>query len=233
MVINDEILEILKIVLIEQPAIRFFDVYKGMPVTYNGKLLAINQGQGIFQVHKYQATCIEVNRRAFFRCESLSSAVRGNVLKVDFLSDRVTLRDFAFVNTSIGNRTLTRVTPKEIIVVEIGMKGRTLFGEIADFSMGGIGVRSGAIYYDPRFFVLGARVTLKFELPTAKTPLILSGILANVKRERNYYRLGIRTHLDASVKGSISQYITQRQIEIQRELQLMHDLFVQLHTRSG
>jgi hypothetical protein len=131
----------------------------------------------------------------------------------------------------MGNRSIVRVIPKENTPVEVSLKKRTLLGEMADLSISGIGVTTGKIYYDPKFFTLHSKATLRFKLPIVKAPLNVSGILVNVRHERNTYRLGIRIQPDVYAKGYISQYIAQRQVEIQRELQLMHDLFVQLHSR--
>lgn len=230
---NDEILDILKNALPNQMSVRFFDVYKGIPITYEGRLINVSPAQVMFQVHKYQATCLEVTRRAYFRSDAFPCVVQGNVLSVDFLNDIAILGNLKYIkNSSMGNRSIVRVIPKEITPVEVSLKKRTLFTEMADLSISGIGVTTGRIYYDPKFFTLHSRATLRFKLPIAEASLNVSGILVNVRHEHNTYRLGIRIQPNVYAKGYISQYIAQRQVEIQRELQLMHDLFVQLHARG-
>jgi hypothetical protein len=233
MKLSSDILRQLESIARERKSLRMLNIYKGIPVAYDASILEIQENVVTFSVHRYQATCLELQRQAYLQTDDLEGMVRGSVLAVDILNETAALAAFVYVDESIGSRMAVRVYPKELTPVEIIFKDRKLKGQLSDISFSGVGLQTGAIFYGPGFFSPNSRVTLAFQLPAAKSALKLSGTIVNVTVNQNAYRLGIALSPGASAQAALMSYISQRQAEIQRELRMMYDIFYKLKSEEG
>lgn len=211
--------------------VRLVNEYKGIPISYEAVLQSVGENSATLAVHKYQAVCLELERRTFIISEGLTSVLRAQVASVDVVSSTSTLNEFSYAPETIGGRSAVRVEPKEPVTVTLLSQGRKFSGSLADISVSGLGVYTVAAYiYTPGFLKKGAPVQIAFKLPSERGEIRLPGMVLNITKDKGSYRLGIGTTPDALSKNAISQFVAQRQSEILREVKMFYDLVYRLKT---
>jgi hypothetical protein len=229
---EEEILPILEQLAAQGKEVRLLNIYKGLPISYGAKILAVHGLIADLIVNRYQATCLEAQRQTFLQNEALPHTVSGTVLTVNVVEERVTLTSFAYVSDKIGNRQLVRVQPADPIEVEVSVKGRALKGRLADISFSGAGVYTGAIIFGDSPFVVNNHASLTIYLPGSRVPVKIMGKIINVLRSQQSTRLGLLLFPDGNTRLVINQYVTQRQGEIQREIRIMYDMLRKLRIQE-
>lgn len=228
MPVTEEILRTLDRLKSQGQLVRLLNVYKGLPITYDATILNLSRESLVLSTNKFQAICLEMQRRTFVQSKAFNSVVRASVVGVDMIKETVALTALIYMTGDIGKRLLVRVQPKDAIPVEVNLSGTLIKSHMADISVGGLGVTTGLVLYRPSFFTLRSKATVAIHLPNARLPLRLPAVLMNVRGDSSSYRLGFSLTPDASARIVISQYISQRQAEIQRELHMMHEMFLQM-----
>jgi hypothetical protein len=155
------------------------------------------------------------------------------VLSVNFEKNAAAVTGFLYVDSSIGNRDLVRVYPEEPLPVEMIIRKQEVRGTIVDISAGGIGIRTTNPYYDPSFLALDTELTVHVVLPSSDGAYKLRGLIKNVNKGQENYRLGIQTGPDPKTKAVLKQYVARRQADLMRELKTMNDAFYRLRTDRG
>lgn len=224
---KDEILTILEQIKERGLGVRLLNVYKGIPITQEAQMLDITGKVATFNINRYQAVCLELQRKTFIQHHEFPAIVKGNVIRVDIRREIAYLSAFVYMGGDIGNRLQVRVQPKDPIPVELAMRGQLIRGHLADISIGGAGIFTTAIFYRPGFFSFKSPATINVYLPTAKTSLKLPGVVVYLRPDVSAYRLGIQVNPDMQTRALISQYVAHRQAEIQRELRQVYDVYYQ------
>ncbi|MCI0521830.1 MAG: PilZ domain-containing protein [Chloroflexi bacterium] len=230
---EEEILQILEQHAVQGKDVRLLNIYKGLPISYNAQVTGVHNKSADLSVNRYQATCLEAQRQTFLQSEYLQHTVGGTVVSVNIVEERVTLASFDYVSDKIGNRQLVRVQPADQVEVEISVKGRALKGRLADISFSGAGIYTGAILFGSSPFVVNSHASLAIQLPGNRFPVKMMGKIINVIRAAQYTRIGLVLFPDANTRLQVSQYVTQRQAEIQREIRIMYDMLHKLRTQEG
>jgi hypothetical protein len=229
---NIYILQNLEAARLENKIARLHNVYKGIPISHEAQILEVTTQGARFQVKKYSAVCLELQRRTFIECEKLSSIVRCSVVSVDILDETAVMAAFVSLPMHIGKRTAVRVQPKDPIEVEVAYKGHSLKGRLADISTTGIGIYTWAMIYGAGFFTNNTPIAILVTLPGSNTSIKLPGEVQNIQYDGDRYRLGIITNPDATARARVTSYVSFRQAEIQRELHMMYEMFYQVAQRK-
>lgn len=229
---HGEILALLAGLVGAGKSVRLLNVYKGLPVTYEASVLDVHENVATFGVHRYQATCLELQRRAYIQSERLPGVARSSVLAVDMLEETAALCAFAWTSDSIGKRRAVRVHPKHLTAVELTIDDRTVRGQLFDLTFSALGVRTAAIFQGEESFPRRAPVSLQFRLPNAAAPLRLNGRVVSIRMGPEACQLGIALRLDPASKLALLGYMARRQAEILRELRMLYEIFCRLQLEA-
>jgi len=212
--------------------VRFLNVYKGVPISFHGRILGIEEDFATFAVHPYQAICIRAFRETYLRSHWLPEAVRAWARVLDAKRSEVVLAGFRYAGSSIGDRMLVRVRPRENIAVSLAgrrQKGKSddrapLEAKLVDLSLEGLGLHVEDEAFDASILHAGREARLEFspDFPESgpSGALRVVGKILNVSRDasRSLHRVGMLIFPEQEAKQLISRYIAGRQAEIVREI---------------
>jgi hypothetical protein len=215
---SGEILRSLERAAAEKSEMKLLNIYKGIPISYPTQILSISDRTVALRLHKYQAMCMHLQGHTFIQSEGLESVIRGDVAAVDILGESAVMFNLKYADREIGNRKAIRVQPKEPCPAYLFSNNQRFLGEIADISLSGIGIFLNIFY--ARCFSIRLPVTLKVLLAQGITLKEISGRVVYLGKANAYTnRLGIEYSLEPPEKELISDYLNQRQVELQQELQ--------------
>jgi len=224
-----DILERMRDISRSGESLRFLNVYRGLPITYDGKVLDVSERVVRFAVNRYQSICIRLENQAFVQSNLLPEVVRGKVVTVDPWAPSVVLTDFEYKGTLIGKRMHVRVEPEHAIRVTLGAN-QNYYGDLTEISMRGI----AAVLYPPLYSAMdwnrGEKVPIEFRLPDVQkrhlVSIKLSGYVryATMDRKKGGYRMGLQfLPPDQPTETLLSRYIAQRQADLLNELKVLAD----------
>ncbi len=222
-----EILDAFTQIAAAKEEVRLINDHRGIPISFEASIIAIQDDSVLFRVNKYQCVCLELERFTYIQSPSLLSIVKGRVASLDFASNLATLSNFERASETIGRRTLVRVQPKEPLDVTIVYRGLKIRGSLADISSNGVGVFMMSAYIrNPGALKKSEQVQMMIRLPGEKgkvSEVRLTGTILYVNPDKGSYRLGLHTSPEAHPKTLITQYVSMRQGEILRELKSLYE----------
>jgi hypothetical protein len=220
-----------RLAAVKEP-VRLINDHRGIPISYDATVEGVEHTSVIFQVHKYQCVCLELERFTYIQSPYLPSILKARVVTMDIVATRVTLASFSYASETIGRRTVIRVQPKDPIDVLINYQGQKIRGSLVDISSSGVGIYMLSAYINnPGLLRKGERIHLSIQLPNekgGKNEIRLPGTILYVNREKGSFRLGMDTSPEAHARALITQYISQRQAELLRELRVLYETFYRL-----
>jgi len=228
--IPEDILSELKLIARTQPLITLLNYYQGVPVSYAASLQRFDLNSATFDVHKYQAVCLALDKQTQLRSKVLSLAVQATVLTVDVAAGTARLTDFRPVAYTPERRLPVKSDPNQPVEVELVAQNWTVHGRLKDISLVRLGVYLPAseIYFEPEIvFQENLRLQLRLRLPGVEQPLDLAGIIARGSPQDNDYTLDIRLPTDVEEHKLIQDYILRRQATAVQELQTVYERMTQ------
>jgi hypothetical protein len=222
-IIAKDILEKLKSIQQGDNAIRFLNMYQGLPISHIGKILAFNDQEVHFHISKYQGLCLQLELSTLLMHNHFPHKIKAVPQHIDLAKEEICLTDLEYFITTIDSRQQIRVETNKPVkgILENGTKAEI---KITEVSKTGIGLSIHRRDFNPKFFGKGKPVRISFVLPldseTDLHPLSMEGIVRNIKPMSNdfYYRLGVETFPRPSVESQIEKYIFLRQEEISVEM---------------
>jgi hypothetical protein len=229
----DDILNMLALTAERGLVIRLLNLYKGLPINQESRIIQMNMKTALVQVNKMQAACMELQHQTFIQVANPDLVATCRVLAVDFVGEQAELGGFDFANPEIGHRQTVRVQPADPLEVEFSSRGRSFRGFLADLSFIGAGMQTAAIFYSAGVFSIHMKASLSMRLPNYSGLLRMPVQLINVNPLKNHaFRLGMMVYPDAATKTVLAQYVSIRQAEIQREIRTMYDALFKLKTQG-
>jgi hypothetical protein len=214
----------------KQQNVRFYNLFKGVSISFEGNLARIIEDTATFDVHRYQALCMRFERHTLFTGNLFPKPISAFVGGIDLQTNKVLLMNFKYAEGTIGGRTQVRVTPDGPILVKLSNNPR-LVGELIEISLGGIGMRihKNAI---SNSIQPGNAVTIELVIPLNVSGLYesisLKGVIRNkIEKSNDAYRLGIQTFPEKKSEIIIQHYIARRQSEIIKELKSLYEFEVE------
>lgn len=206
----------LKILKDKGKDITLYNLFKGIPISYNATILSVSEKSAVFKVHKYQAAALEMEKMTYIASDYFPKNIKADASIVDITERKATLVDFSYKEIPIVKRKFIRVQPadpmKVIIITDDNVKTTA---ELADISMVGMGV------YVSKKENLTEHQDIQFSLKlSAEKELKLHGKIVTISGQENHYRLGVEIFNTSSSEILISQYVTARQREIMTDLSL-------------
>lgn len=219
-----------------QRAVKLLNSYRGLPVSYDAKVITISQGYVAFKVHEYQAVCMALEGKTYIQSELLTEILQARPVAVDVLKKEAILTEFVGVGQSVGKRMAARVQPKEPADVEIYDGERRIPGKLADISTKGVGVFTFATYiYGEMSFEKHSDVYIDVRLPGIGTILRFQGRINSVVHQKGTFlhRLGLKIYPNPKAEPVLQRYLNYRQEEVMRELRAIYDSMVRERERRG
>ncbi|MBN2147299.1 MAG: PilZ domain-containing protein [Anaerolineales bacterium] len=233
---QDEMMRYFTKMLNEKLSVMLYNTYRGFPITYPASVLAISDWYVAMKVHELQAVSMVLEGKTYIQSDLLPEIVRANVVSVDVLENQAVVTEFVGVGRSIGQRAYTRVHPDEPIDAEIYDGSRRIGGKLADISSKGVGVFTFAAYiYGDLAFEDGKDVLIDFRLPNMEKIVRFRGVVTSVVHPEGTFlqRLGLRIYPDPEIEALLQEYISVRQEETRREMQLIYESMCRERLEKG
>lgn len=198
----------------------FLNLYKGVPISSEATIVAIEGESVSFKVDALQAIAIKLDNHAFIvKNNYFSKHMKADVLSYNFQTNTVTLSNFIYLlNMPALQRESIRVHPDIVATVHLHQFNTVqTSGRLYDLSMNGLGVVSN----ENNGIFVGAHVMIEFELNGMSNDrkIELQGEVINIIEYNNSYRYCMRIFPDRIMSQKILDYITKREKEILEELQ--------------
>jgi hypothetical protein len=227
---QDDIARSFGLLLEQRKPVRLINTYRGIPITNDARIITISQGYVAFNVHEYQAVCMTLEGKTYLQAQLLPEVYQARAVAVDVLTRQAILTEFSGVGNSVGKRMATRVQPKEPTDVEIYDGKRRIPGKLADISTSGVGVFTFATYiYGELSFEKSENVFIDVRMPASESILRFEGKITSVAHQKGTFlhRLGVKLLSNPATDPALSQYVSQRQDEVLRELRAIYETMAQ------
>jgi hypothetical protein len=200
--------------------IRLYNTYRGLPISFEARLLDVSLWYATALVHEFHAVCLSLEGYTYIESDRLPEVLRARSLSLDIQTREVRLSEFVGVGHTVGKRSNVRVQPHEPTDVEIYDVTRRVPGILADVSPDGIGVVTFAAHiYGQMPLTKGSDVDVDLRMPGSQEMLSFAARVAAIQSKGKYtHRLGLKLAPDEPAAAILSSYVAQRQEIIMVEL---------------
>lgn len=207
----------------------FLNYYKEMPVSYDAKLLSVENGMAEFEIHEYQAKVINIEKNVLIRAHEKNSVkddMLGEAFYVNVSKRKTILTNFRYANIRSDQRRFVRVNldgKNADVDLHVSDNMEPITASIKDISLGGIALyitELGGL--EPNQEILA---TLKL-VSSDGQPLrnvVARCLVANILGENPPYICIVEFHPEFNAQQALAHYINQRQVEIIKELKELAD----------
>ncbi len=200
----------------------FLNYYKEIPVSYDGRLVSVENEMAEFEIHEYQAKVITLEKKTLIRSHPKSPVpddLVGEVFYINTARRRVILSRFHYAKIRSDLRRFVRVClDGHRADVDIYLGNDIRPASVRDISLGGVALLvNDASGLDPGMEV---NLMLKLEAPD-DCSLREIGAACTITRLLGTvppYTCILEFHPDRHSQQSLAYYINQRQVQIIREL---------------
>lgn len=195
--------------------------YKEIQVSYNAKLLSVENEMAEFEVHEYQAKVINIEKKALMFAQAsngLREDVCGEAFYVNSAKKRVILCKFSYAKIRSGMRRFVRVRLDKEVQADLVGESDVLKGRVIDISLGGAAIA----FMSNELLVPGSEQNLFLKLPDGVTGAItevgLAATVVHVLGNEAPYTCILEFHPEKHSQQQIAYFVNQRQVEIIKEL---------------
>lgn len=216
------IIELFRKMQEEGQTVTFLNLYQGVPISYEAKIVNI-EGENIsFSMDKLQEIAMKLDGNAFIiKNDYFGKHIKADIVYSNFLTNTVTLNNFIYLlNMPALQREFVRVHPDIIAKVYLHQDGAIeTSGRLYDLSINGLGVVSS----DNNGITIGSKVVINFELNDAfhtyaKEKIEVSGEVLNIIEYKGSYRYCMCIFPQKEMSDKIVSYIHQREKDILENL---------------
>ncbi|NJD37415.1 MAG: PilZ domain-containing protein [Geobacter sp.] len=201
----------------------FLNYYKEIPVSYDARLLSVENGMVEFEVHEYQAKVITLEKKALIRAHEkspVSDDLVGDVFYVNVARKRAILTNFHYARIRSDLRRFVRVCLEgHRADADLHCGNEVIAATVRDISLGGVALRLSAEVPD---IASDAEVNLILKLETKDAASIceigVAGTVTKIVGDAPDLTCIMEFHPDRHSQQALAYYINQRQVEIIREL---------------
>jgi hypothetical protein len=199
----------------------FLNYYKEIPVSYDAKLLTVENEMAEFEIHEYQAKVITLERKALIYSHKESpfkDDILGEAFYVNTLKKKVILCNFEYAKIRSDMRRFVRVVLDKPVEADLILDDDIIKGNVKDISLGG-----AAMHLMSQDHLLpGLELNLFLKLPDISNGNIcevgMSATVIKVTGDSAPFGCILEFHPEKHSQQQISYYINQRQVEIIKEL---------------
>ena len=201
----------------------FLNYYKEIPVSYDARLVSVENDMAEFEVHEYQAKVISLEKKVLIRAHEKSNVPEdmvGEVFYVNIARKKVILSKFHYAKIHSDFRRFVRVCLEDRRSdVDIYIDDNVIPASIKDISLGGMALQ---VKGDIRGLESGKDVNavLKLVSPDDNTvkEIGAAATVSKILGDSPPYTCILEFHSEKHSQQALAYYINQRQVEIIREL---------------
>jgi hypothetical protein len=180
----------------ERLPIRLLNEFKGLPVTNDTFISAVDGNSIILPVNKHQMVCLYLDRFTYLQSKYLPAQIKANVSFIDPTRGEARLAGFEFNPRELRNRQQVRVTPVETLTGMLQPKSaRNGFpADLVNISCSGIAINLPRARFHSTYFYIGADLLLQFSLPGFRAPgaRVVTSSLSDDSLARRFNRSQLR-----------------------------------------
>lgn len=200
----------------------FLNYYKEIPVSYDARLISVENEMAEFEIHEYQAKVIALEKKVLIRAHansSVSDDLVGEVFYVNTARKKAILTRFHYAKIHSDLRRFVRVClDGRRADVDIYLDDDIISASVRDISLGGVALKlSNATGIEP-----GKEVNLILKLEAHEDASLreigAACIITRLLGSAPDYTCILEFHPDRHSQQALAYYINQRQVEIIREL---------------
>lgn len=201
----------------------FVNYYKEIPVSYDARLLSVENGMAEFEVHEYQAKVITLERKTLIRAHAKSPVTDdlvGDVFYVNTQRKRVILTRFHYARIRSDLRRFVRVClDGRRAAADLHCNNEIFPAYVRDISLGGVALQFPS---EPPAIEPGTEIQLILKLETSDHSSLqeigVAGTVTKLIGDTAPFTFIMEFHPDRHSQQALAYYINQRQVEIIREL---------------
>jgi hypothetical protein len=193
------------------------NTFRGISVSYEARVIALHHDQAAFEVHKYQAAAMALEKSTLITAVFLPKPVYARVASINNTS--VNLWNFTYLQRPVIKRERLRLQPDTPTQVIFTTDNQEFSGTLVDISINGMGVLLNHPHPPPIGSLVQVRLKLAVFARTGDREIVLSGKIINQLRDPNGHRLGLLTYPEFEVEDIISKYLAHMQTKILHDLQ--------------
>ena len=197
--------------------IKFMNLYKGVPITYEAEILDIDGDEIVFRTDPMQELAMKLDGKAFIvKNDFFDKHVKADIVYSNFANNTVILNNFIYLlNMPASQREFVRVHPNTVAHVALSKNEKEItVGKLFDLSINGLGVVSE----ENHGLHIGAKVNITFDLNfpyDGKTLHIdVKGSVLNVIEYHDSFRYCMAIYPDKELEKEIVQFVDEREEEI-------------------
>ena len=206
--------------------VRLINYYKGLPVSYPAKIIAIDKDIVELDVYPHQAVIMSECHYTFIRFKGLKHDIYANVQYVNIKRRAASLCKLCYVEIMAERRDYIRLELDHPLKAIFTTNADVVRGRLHEISINGAGI----IIEQPCSLDIDENIILMFMILNkvqnlyynVKTPAKLVGI--NGDTFPKYYRFAISP--DKTLDRQIAQFIMQRQIDIIQEIKVATEKYI-------
>jgi hypothetical protein len=200
-----------------EPEIELLNFFKSYPITIKAKILKLDpNGTAYVKVLPPGSVCLFQNKSTTLLSNYLADAVYARIMRFDIVDGIAVLGSFAYLGPWSGRRMIVRVQPSEPIPVELKREDLTIRGQAADISLIGMGVT----ITNP---IVKKDEDYKVHVAFPSGEIVLNGTVLDVITGNDSNRLSIKFAANSRNIAFILDYISERRVEIQAEVQRLYN----------
>jgi hypothetical protein len=203
----------------------FLNYYKEIPVSYDARLVSMENDMAEFEVHEYQAKVISIEKKVLIRSHDkspVSEDLVGDVFYVNANRKKVVLSRFRYAKIRSDLRRFVRVCLDghgRRSDADIYCDTEIIPATVRDISLGGVALQ---VHGDLGPLGTGKEVNLilKLEAPDdlALREIGVTATVVKIVESGPSTTCFLEFHSERHSQQSLAYYINQRQVEIIREL---------------
>lgn len=202
----------------------FLNYYKEIPVSYDARLLSVENGMAEFEIHEYQAKTISIEKKTLIRTHPKSPTpddLVGDVFYVNVTRKRVVLTNFHYARIRSDLRRFVRVClDGHRADADLHCGNEIIPAAVRDISLGGVALRLATNMPPDIEPDTEVNLILKLESqdPSSLCEIGVAGTVTKIMGDSPNLTCIMEFHPDRHSQQALAYYINQRQVEIIREL---------------
>jgi hypothetical protein len=218
---SQDALKLLVKVAQEKTPLELTNVYKGVTLTQEARIISFGEDFVELQIPYYQFMCIALQGRTHIRSSGFPFVVSASLKNLGLTSGKIRLKDFSCLSRSLEIRLTNRVAPQEPIRITLHLKNTDFSASVADLSANGMGILAYKIREKGINLEANSPINLDYYLPRQSKKFTLKGKVAYLKPVKSsvMVRLGVCFKPNLEQETRLQEYIDQRHIDIIRELE--------------
>ncbi|MFW5714533.1 MAG: hypothetical protein ACOCYU_07665 [Brevefilum sp.] len=213
------ILNRLRVHLNEQRPVTLYNIYRGVPITYEADVAMIHPDNTIgLIVHPYQAVCIKHERRTYIESKSLPELIRAYPMSIDYTNHVVLLKKLEFPKSISTDLYHSWVTPEKTVEVDISADENVdITAKLMELAvLEENEIRIGMAVSGSCKMQRGDSVEISFHLRNQEGLIQVQGVVHSLKKIRNQDQKRMEIAGTAAMGDEISilAYVAKREDEI-------------------